>query len=120
RNQPPLTWLEYELLQLERYTEAWATRGELAPLVKASGQVTLLSDLSSMRARFVIETRRWNLMANERNFANVNDLFAIGVSAARTGNGSAAEMARQGLADRSHSAQEGDLRPGLATMEREG
>ena len=34
-----------------------------------------------MKARFVIETRRWELMARESNFSNVNDLFAIGISA---------------------------------------
>src|SRR5207245_1855852 len=45
RNYHALSWLEYELLQLGRYTEAWATLGELAPVVKSSGQVTLLSDL---------------------------------------------------------------------------
>ena len=54
-----------------------------------------------MRARYVIETRRWDLMAREeRNFGNVNELFAIGVSAARSANVALAELARQGLADR--------------------
>ena len=38
-----------------------------------------------MRARYVTETRRWDVMAGERNFRNVNELFAIGVSAARAG-----------------------------------
>jgi tetratricopeptide (TPR) repeat protein len=39
-----------------------------------------------MRARYVIDTSRWDLLARERNFGNVNELFAIGVSAARSGN----------------------------------
>jgi tetratricopeptide (TPR) repeat protein len=126
RGQPPamrsyhaLSWLEYELLQLGRYREAWDAIGEIAPVVKASGPLTLLSDLSSMRARYVIETGRWEVMARERNFGNVNELFAIGVSAARSGNGPLAEMARQGLADRAQSEQEGDLRPAIVIMERE-
>ena len=126
RNYHALAWLEYELLQRGHYKEARDTIGELEPVVRASGALTpgmpagqhnpLLSDLSSMRARLVVETRQWGLMAQERNFANVNDLFAIGMSAARTSNAALAEMARQGLADRARSVQEGDLRPVIAIM----
>ena len=129
RNYHALAWLEYELLQLGRYREAWNTIGELEAVVKASGALTagrpagphnpLLSDLSSMRARFVVETRRWDLMSGERNFGNVNELFAIGMSAARANNVPLAELARQQLAVRSESEQEGDLRPAIAIMERE-
>jgi tetratricopeptide (TPR) repeat protein len=129
RNYHALAWLEYELLQLGRYREAWDTIGELEAVVKASGALSpgrtagphnpLLSDLSSMRARFVVETRRWNLMSAERNFGNVHELFAIGMSAARANNAPLAEQARQGLAGRSESEQEGDLRPVIAIMERE-
>jgi tetratricopeptide (TPR) repeat protein len=119
RNYHALSWLEYELLQRGKYGEAWSTIGELEPVVKATGQVPLLSTLSSMRARFVVETRRWSLMANETSFANVNDLFAIGISAARSGNNALASRARDGLAARAQSASEGDLRPVIAIMERE-
>jgi tetratricopeptide (TPR) repeat protein len=119
RSYHALSWLEYELLQLGRYGEAWDTIGEIAPVVKDTGLLPLLSDLSSMRARYVIETGRWDVMARERNFGNVNELFAIGVSAARSGNATSAEMARQGLADRARSEQEGDLRPAIVIMERE-
>lgn len=119
RSYHALAWLQYELLQLGRVDEAAATMEELAPSVKASGNLTLLSDLSSMRARFVIETRRWTMLANERDFGNANELFAIGVSAARAGNTPLAELARQGLVTRAQSEQEGDLRPAIAIMERE-
>jgi tetratricopeptide (TPR) repeat protein len=119
RSYHALSWLQYELLQLGRYREAWDTMGELAPLVKAGGDLTLLSDLSSMRARYVVESRRWEVLANELNFGNVNELYAIGASAARSGNPLLAERARQGLLARSQSAQEGDLRPAIAIMERE-
>ena len=86
RNYHALQWLQYELLQLGRYREARATIDELAPVVKATGNVTLLSDLSSMRARYVIETASWPLMAAESNFGNAYELFAIGMSAARSRN----------------------------------
>jgi tetratricopeptide (TPR) repeat protein len=119
RSYHALSWLEYELLQLGRYREAWATLDDIAPVVKTSGQTTLLSDLSSMRARYAIESGSWTLMANETNFGNVDELFAIGVSAARTGNVPLAEKAREGLAVRSQDPREGDLRPAVAIMERE-
>jgi tetratricopeptide (TPR) repeat protein len=119
RNYHALSWLQYELLQLGRYREAWDTIGELDPIVKAGGALGLLSDLSSMRARFVIETGRWDSIAGDRTFGNVDELFALGVSAARTGDASLAGMARQALAERAQSEREGDLRPAIAIMERE-
>jgi tetratricopeptide (TPR) repeat protein len=119
RNYHALAWLEYELLQRGHYRDAWETIGEIEPIVKTTGLVPLLSDLSSMRARFVIETRRWHLLAGQRNFANVDDLFAIGISAARTRDPNLAEIARQALAARAQSEREGDLRPAIAIMERE-
>jgi tetratricopeptide (TPR) repeat protein len=119
RSYHALSWLQYELLQRGRYREAAETIDEIAPIVKASRQLTLLSDLASMRARYVIETRRWQLLAGERNFGNVYELFAIGMSAARAKNASVAELARQGLAERALAEQEGDLRPVIAIMERE-
>ena len=129
RNYHALSWLQYELLQMGRYREAWATIGQIEPVVRASGALSrsggssspqpLLSDLSSMRARFVIETRRWSVLGRERNFGNVDELLAIGMSAASTNNPQLAEMARQALAQRAQSEQEGDLRPAIAIMERE-
>ncbi|MDH4063985.1 MAG: hypothetical protein OEW19_06270, partial [Acidobacteriota bacterium] len=119
RSYHSLSWLQYELLQLGRFDEAWDTVGTLSPVVTSSGDLGLLSDLSSMRARFVIETRRWSMMANERNFGNINELCAIGISAARSANPSLAELARQALAGRSVAPEEGDLRPAAAIMERE-
>ena len=119
RNYHALAWLQYELLQLGRYREAWATLDQIAPIVKASGDLTLLSDLSTMRARYVIETASWPLMAAESNFGNANELFAIGVSAARTGDTALAERARGGLARSALDPREGDLRPAIAIMERE-
>ena len=119
RNYHALAWLQYELLQLGRYREAWATLDQIAPIVKAGGDLTLLSDLSTMRARYVIETASWPLMAAESNFGNANELFAIGVSAARTGDTALAERARGGLSQSALDPREGDLRPAIAIMERE-
>jgi tetratricopeptide (TPR) repeat protein len=119
RNYHALSWLQYELLQLGEYRDAWATIDDLAPVVKATGQLGFLSDLSSMRARYVIETASWPLMAAENNFGNANELFAIGMSAAHAGDAARAKRARGGLAERAQDPREGDLRPAIALMERE-
>lgn len=129
RSYHALAWLQYELLQMGRYREAWETVGQIEPVVRASGALSraggtsspqpLLSDLSSMRARYAIEARRWDLLAHARDFGNANELFAIGVSAARTSDVRTAEQVRQGLAERSRAEQEGDLRPAIAILERE-
>ena len=119
RSYHALSWLQYELLQLGRHREARDTLAQIEPVVKASGELGLVSELASMRARYVIDTSRWDLLARERNFGNVNELFAIGISAARTGNSSAAELSRQALAERSRAEQEGDMRPVIAIMERQ-
>jgi tetratricopeptide (TPR) repeat protein len=114
-----LAWRQYELLQLGRMAEARALIDILAPVVTATGDLRLLSDLSSMRARQVLEAHDYQRMANERNFGNAVELAAIGISAARAGNPALAELARQQLAARATAPEEGDLRPAIAIMERE-
>jgi hypothetical protein len=126
RNYHALAWLQYEQLQSGRFSDAQAAIREIEPVATAAASQAhagehqpLLSDLSSMRARFVIETRRWSTMAASTTFGNVNDLFAIGISAARIGNLRSAQMVQQALAQRATSPQEGDMRPAIAIMERE-
>jgi len=127
RNYHALGWLQYELLQLGRYREARDTIQQLAPVVNSAqgssshdgAHQPLLSDLSSMRARYVVETRQWQAMSGVTTFGNVNDLFAIGMAAAYSKNIEAARTVRQALATRSQAAEEGDLRPAIAIMERE-
>ena len=119
RNYHALAWRQYELLQLGRYREAGSLLDEIAPLAASDPTHRLQSDFSSMRARLAIETRRWEFLARDSNFGNVNDLFAIGVSTARTGALDRAEKVREVLKQRSIAPEEGDLRPAIAIMERE-
>ena len=55
RSYHALSWLQYQLLQLGRYREAWATLGEIAPSVKASGDLApaerALVDARALRGR---------------------------------------------------------------------
>jgi tetratricopeptide (TPR) repeat protein len=119
RNYHALAWLQYERLQQGRYRDARAALVEIEPVVKSSRQLTLLSDLSTMRARYVIEAADWTLVAAADTFGNANELFAIGMSAARMGDATRAERVRQLLAERQQDEREGDLRPAIAIMERE-
>jgi tetratricopeptide (TPR) repeat protein len=120
RSYHALAWKQYELLQLGRYRDARAALDDIEPVVKSDrSQLTLLSDLSTMRARYVVETASWPLLARQDTFGNADELFAIGMSAARTGNGGVAERARQALAGKARDEREGDLRPAIAIMERE-
>jgi tetratricopeptide (TPR) repeat protein len=119
RNFHALSWRQYELLQLGRVAEAATLLDELAPVVNATRDLRLLSDLASMRARQAVESRQWERLGRERNFANVNELCAIGFSAARLGNPALAELARQTLATRAAALEEGALRPAIAIMERQ-
>ena len=126
RNYHALGWLQYELLQLGRYREARDSIDQLAPVVAETSpsghdgsHQPLLGDLSSMRARFAVETRQWQSMKDVTTFGNVNDLFAIGMAAANSGSVERAQMVRQTLASRSRAPEEGDLRPAIAIMERE-
>ena len=118
RNYHALSWLEYELLQLGRYRDAEQSLRTLEPLAKGDNTI-LLSDFSSMRARYVVETERWELMAGANSFANVNDLFAVGLSMAHLGRTSDADRVRTLLAQRAQAKEEGDLRPAIVIMERE-
>lgn len=119
RNYHALAWRQYALLQLGRWREAAELLGELEPVVKATGDLRLLTDLASMRSRQVVESGDWPRLARERNFANVNELCAIGFAAARSGNLELAELARAGLAGRATAPEEGALRPAIAIMERQ-
>jgi hypothetical protein len=119
RNYHALAWLQYELLQLGRYREAAALLDEIKPVAGADPSHRLLSDYSSMRARLAVESRRWDTMARDDTFGNADDLFAIGMSTARTGALDRAETVRQALARRATAPEEGDMRPAIAIMERE-
>jgi tetratricopeptide (TPR) repeat protein len=119
RNFHALAWLQYEQLQLGRYREARQAIDQIAPVVSATGDLTLLSDLSSMRARYIIETASWHLMTADSPFGNANELFALGVSAARSGNVTVAARAQDALGLRARDPREGDLQPAIAIMERE-
>ena len=106
-----LSWLHYESLQQGRFAKAREIADTVRRAMEASsgsqsaaaphhveseigrgyGPMSLRNELASMRARYVIESRDWTLMAGQSNFDNIDELFALGVSA--VGRGDAARVA---------------------------
>jgi tetratricopeptide (TPR) repeat protein len=105
RDYHSLAWLQYEWTQQGRFTRA---RDAIAEVERARGVVTanetigghhytdseigrgsgpdaLRNDRGSMRARYVIESERWAEMKGQGTFDNIDELFALGLSAARLG-----------------------------------
>jgi tetratricopeptide (TPR) repeat protein len=124
RDYHSLSWLAYEYLQRGQFAKAratWSPVEEAIKIAEASGSrlghspseehaharaapvdaqggpdsVALKNDLATMRAFHVIETGRWDLMKGTSGFNNVDELFALGMSAARLKDVDRAEAARQ-------------------------
>jgi tetratricopeptide (TPR) repeat protein len=101
RDHHSLSWLLYEALQQGRYEKAREALALIAPAVAETDAPRLKALQSDMRARYVVETRRFAELAGARDFATSTELFAIGLSAARTGNRPSADLAARELARRS-------------------
>jgi tetratricopeptide (TPR) repeat protein len=105
RDYHSLTWLQYEWTQQGRFTKAREAIGLIEQAMKGAGQsehvgghhyadseigrgsgpLALRNDRGSMRARYVIESEQWADMKGQTSFDNVDELFALGLSAARLG-----------------------------------
>jgi tetratricopeptide (TPR) repeat protein len=112
RNLPPsawdfhsLTWLQYEWLQQGRFGRAAEAikivDGVLQTLKpsdtigghhyadsaihRGSGPEALRNDRGSLRARYVIESARWQAMKGLAAFDGIDELFALGFSAVKLG-----------------------------------
>jgi tetratricopeptide (TPR) repeat protein len=48
---------------------------------RGSGEAALRNDRGSMRARYIIESERWQEMKGQTTFDNIEELFALGLSA---------------------------------------
>jgi tetratricopeptide (TPR) repeat protein len=100
-----LTWLHYEWTQQGRFAKAAEAIGLIDEAMKAvgtggtigghhyadseigrgSGPATLRNDRGSLRARFVVESERWTEMKGQPSFDNVDELFALAMSAYKLG-----------------------------------
>ena len=59
--------------------------GEPSEIGRGSGEAALRNDRGSMRARYIIESERWQEMKVQSTFDNIEELFAVGLSAVNLG-----------------------------------
>ena len=64
---------------------------------RGNGALSLRSERASMRARFVVESGRWDLMKGQPSFDNVDELFALGLASIKLGDRGRAEAAIEQL-----------------------
>lgn len=114
-----LSWLLYEALQQGRFGKARETLETMRPVVETTGAARLKAIRSDMRARYVVETRSFQELASASEFETTGELFAIGMSAARTGRTAIAERALAELGKRGGSKGSGNRRLDAAVMEKE-
>ncbi|MGE0812088.1 MAG: tetratricopeptide repeat protein [Vicinamibacterales bacterium] len=124
-----LVWWQYELTQLGQFDRAQQVASEVdralaivrandvigghhygdSEIGRGAGPAALRNDKGSMRARLVLESERWSEMAGQSSFDNVDELFALGVSALRLNDPPRARAAYQELV----KAAGPDMDPGL-------
>ena len=101
RDYHSLSWLQYEWTQQGRFSKAREAISLMEQAMKVvganehvgghhyadseigrgSGAAALRNDRGSMRARYIIESERWSEMKGQGSFDNVDELFALGMSA---------------------------------------
>lgn len=131
-----LTWLHYAWTQQGRFAKAaGALRlvDEAMKVVKpgdqpgghhygdseigrGSGPLALRNDRGSMRARSVIEAERWGDMQGQRTFDNIDELFALGMSAVKLGDLARGDAALELLAGAAAPQQDPGLREQAAIL----
>ncbi len=107
RDYHSLSWLQYQWTQQGRFTKAREAIQQIEQAMKVIGQgdrvgghhysdseigrgsgpMALRNDRGSMRARYVIESERWSEMKGQTSFDNIDELFALGLSAFKLGDG---------------------------------
>ncbi|HXH05182.1 MAG TPA: hypothetical protein VNI83_01195, partial [Vicinamibacterales bacterium] len=81
----PLTWLQYERLQLGQVARAAALTERMEARARQSAAPLLRGLAATLRARLVVETQQWTRLRDGDDFGSLDELHAIGLSAARGG-----------------------------------
>lgn len=117
RDYHSLSWLCYEALQQGRFTKAGEAIALIEEAIQATGAARFKAIRSVMRAEYAVETRRFGFLAGESNFSTSAELFAIGMSAAKSGVPQVADLAEKEL--RKRAGTPGNLKLDVAVMEKE-
>ena len=110
RDYHSLSWLQYEWTQQGRFSKTKEAIGLVSDAMSASAgkpqssspqhagghgygeqseigrgnsEAALRNDRASMRARYIIESERWEEMKGQANFENIEELFALGMASVK-------------------------------------
>jgi len=83
---------------------------------RGSGPAALRNDKGSMRARLVIESEAWKELAGQATFDNVDELYALAVSALTLGDAARVRAAHEALVKATAPAMDAGLREQAAIM----
>ena len=131
-----LSWLQYEWTQQGRFDKSIGAIMQVMEAMKivrgggdvgghhygdneigrGSGLTALRNDNGSMRARHVIESERWIDMKNQTSFNNIDELFALGMSAAKLGDMAKANTSFELLQKADVTGQDPGLREQAAIL----
>jgi tetratricopeptide (TPR) repeat protein len=146
RDYHSLSWLQYEWLQQGRFAKTrdaialvdaamktpgpkaqtssplhsgGHSYGESSEIGRGSDQAALRNDRGSMRARYIIESERWQEMKGQTTFDNIEELFALGLSAVNLGDAARVRSVIDEFRKASGPSQSADLREQAEVMLRE-
>jgi tetratricopeptide (TPR) repeat protein len=93
--------------------------GEASEIGRGSGVDALRNDRGSMRARYIIESERWQEMKGQTTFDNIEELTALGLSAVNLGDAARVRAVISELTNAAHPSQSAELREQAEVMLRQ-
>lgn len=93
--------------------------GEASEIGRGSAESALRNDRGSMRARYIIESERWAEMKGQSTFDNIEELFALGLSAINLGDAPRVRVVIEEFRKASAPGQPAELREQADIMLRE-
>jgi tetratricopeptide (TPR) repeat protein len=93
--------------------------GEQSEIGRGNNDTALRNDRGSMRARYIIESERWQEMKGQSNFDNIEELLALGLSAVNLGDAPRVRVVVGEFRKASAPSQPAELREQAEVMLRE-
>jgi len=93
--------------------------GEGSEIGRGSNESALRNDRGSMRARYIIESERWQEMKGQSTFDNIEELFALGLSAVNLGDAARVRVVIDEFRKAAAPSQPAELREQAQIMLRE-
>ena len=93
--------------------------GEASEIGRGNNEAALRNDRGSMRARYIIESERWSEMKGQSTFDNIEELFALGLSAVNLGDAPRVRVVVDEFRKASAPSQPAELREQAEVMLRE-